>query len=568
MLQKVIFYIVLSFSFVYANVLNLDEAFDIKYTSDKDGIEFKFGLGQDIYIYKETFDVKISNQSILKMLNLPKPQISNEYEIYMQDFNIFIPINLIKSYIQNGNNKLILEYQGCAKNGICYRPQFKQFHLTQNYDKITLKELNLNDDEISDEQSIANTLLNSGFFVALITFFGFGLMLSLTPCVFPMIPILSSIIIAKNKSMSVKNGFLLSFVYVVAMSLAYAIAGVIASYIGSGVSSMLQNSYILGFFAFIFVILAFSMFGFYDIKLPSKFENSINTNSNKIGGFIGVFIMGFASALVVSPCVAAPLAGALLYISQSANVLYGGIMLFVMGLGMGVPLLIIGATSGRILPRPGKWMDMIKISFGFIMLLMSIWILARVIPPFYQLVAYGVVGVVWAVYLGAFDVANSGVIKLKKSLAILIFIYSVMLIVGGFIGGKNPLSPLENITTSTNKSELKFQKISNIDELLDTINSSTKPVLVDFWASWCVSCLELDNKTFSDPDVIKRLSEFNLVKIDVTENSSKNREILRHFSLIDPPVILFFNNANELKSKRIIGYINPKDFINKISDID
>ncbi|WXG20490.1 cytochrome c biogenesis protein CcdA [Campylobacter concisus] len=236
--------------------------------------------------------------------------------------------------------------------------------------------------ELSEDQSIANELSSKNFFISLATFFGYGLLLSLTPCVFPMIPILSSIIVSKGGSLNAKKGFLLSLVYVVAMSLAYALAGVGASLLGFGIAGALQNIYVLGAFAAIFVILSFSMFGFYDIKLPSKFENLISKKSQNSSGLVGVFIMGFASALIVSPCVAAPLAGALLYIAQSGDAIYGGIMLFVMGLGMGAPLLVIGLSSGKLLPRPGGWMDEVKKFFGFLMLIMAVWILSRVLGAF------------------------------------------------------------------------------------------------------------------------------------------------------------------------------------------
>jgi len=506
---------------------------------------------------------------------MPKSENTGEYEIYPKDFSLFIPLNLVKEHLKNGNTRLNLSYQGCAKNGICYRPQTKIYDIFEKFGKFSIiafekeqkDETNPEFTELSDEQSIANELSSKNFFISLATFFGYGLLLSLTPCVFPMIPILSSIIVSKGGSLNAKKGFLLSLVYVVAMSLAYALAGVGASLLGFGIAGALQNIYVLGAFAAIFVILSFSMFGFYDIKLPSKFENLISKKSQNSSGLIGVFIMGFASALIVSPCVAAPLAGALLYIAQSGDAIYGGIMLFVMGLGMGAPLLVIGLSSGKLLPRPGGWMDEVKKLFGFLMLIMAVWILARVLGAFFELLGYGVIGVFAAIYLGAFDAANSGWAKFKKALCILVFIYSLMLIIGAFLGSKDAFSPLSGLNLAKNESELNFKQARNLNELNEMIKSSSKPVLVDFYADWCASCKEIEHITFKDAGVKNALAKFTLVRIDVTSGGAQNDEMLRNFGLIDPPVLLLFKDGEEQKALRTIGFINAKNFIAKLEKI-
>ncbi|AQW80428.1 protein-disulfide reductase DsbD [Campylobacter pinnipediorum] len=571
MIKKIILLISFLYSFGFADVLNTNEAFKISNHITSDDVEIKFQLGKDIYVYKKTFNVKINETSILDILNMPKAVVKKDYEIFDKDFSIFIPTKLIQKYLTDNKNTLNLEYQGCAENGICYQPQFKKYHISENFGKIALQELKKDKEKeiiLSEEQDIASKLSSNGLFLSLATFFGFGLLLSLTPCVFPMIPILSSIIVSKSETS--KNSFLISAVYVFAMSLAYAIAGVLASIVGVGVQGLLQNSWVLGGFSLIFVALAFSMFGFYDIKLPSKLENLINKKTSNKKGMIGVFIMGFASALIVSPCIAAPLAGALLYISQTGNLFYGGLMLFVMGIGMGVPLLIIGLSSGKILPKPGIWMDTIKYTFGFLMLIMAIWLLSRILGSFFELLGYGVIGVIWAVYIGAFESAKNGIEKFQKSSAILIFIYSLMLIFGSFIGSKDPLSPLEGLHISSNTqsdNQTKFEKVKTLNDLNKIIQTSDKPILVDFWASWCVSCLELDSKTFKDKDVMQKLKEFKLVKIDVSENKDENTKLLQNFGLINPPALLLFKDKQEISHKRTIGYISPEKFLEKIKDI-
>ena len=575
MFFKFIFSLILFASSLFAEVLDVSKAFVLSPSIDEQGVEIKFKFGENIYLYKDSFEVKLGEEKINGLLNMPKSENTGEYEIYPKDFSLFIPLNLVKEHLRNGSVRLNLSYQGCAKNGICYRPQTKIYDIFEKFGKFSIiafekeqkDEANPEFTELSEDQSIANELSSKNFFISLATFFGYGLLLALTPCVFPMIPILSSIIVSKGGSLNAKKGFLLSLVYVVAMSLAYALAGVGASLLGFGIAGALQNIYVLGAFAAIFVILSFSMFGFYDIKLPSKFENLISKKSQNSSGLIGVFIMGFASALIVSPCVAAPLAGALLYIAQSGDAIYGGIMLFVMGLGMGAPLLVIGLSSGKLLPRPGGWMDEVKKLFGFLMLIMAVWILARVLGAFFELLGYGVIGVFAAIYLGAFEAANSGWAKFKKALCVLAFIYSLMLIIGAFLGSKDAFSPLSGLNLAKNDSELNFKEARNLNELNEMIKSSSKPVLVDFYADWCASCKEIEHITFKDAGVKNALAKFTLIRIDVTSGGAQNDEMLRNFGLIDPPALLLFKDGEEQKSLRTIGFINAKNFIAKLEKI-
>ena len=575
MFFKFIFSLILFSGSLFAEVLDVSKAFVLSPSIDEQGVEIKFKFGENIYLYKDSFEVKLGEEKINGLLNMPKSENTGEYEIYPKDFSLFIPLNLVKEHLRNGSVRLNLSYQGCAKNGICYRPQTKIYDIFEKFGKFSIiafekeqkDEANPEFTELSEDQSIANELSSKNFFISLATFFGYGLLLSLTPCVFPMIPILSSIIVSKGGSLNAKKGFLLSLVYVVAMSLAYALAGVGASLLGFGIAGALQNIYVLGAFAAIFVILSFSMFGFYDIKLPSKFENLISKKSQNSSGLVGVFIMGFASALIVSPCVAAPLAGALLYIAQSGDAIYGRIMLFVMGLGMGAPLLVIGLSSGKLLPRPGGWMDEVKKLFGFLMLIMAVWILARVLGAFFELLCYGVIGVFAAIYLGAFEAANSGWAKFKKALCVLVFIYSLMLIIGAFLGSKDAFSPLSGLNLAKNESELNFKQAKNLNELNEMIKSSSKPVLVDFYADWCASCKEIEHITFKDAGVKNALAKFTLIRIDVTSGGAQNDEMLRNFGLIDPPALLLFKDGEEQKSLRTIGFINAKNFIAKLEKL-
>lgn len=554
----------------FGEVLDVSKAFDISTAQDSQNLEIKFKFGENIYIYQETFEIKLNGERINSLLNMPKPESVGDHEIILQDFSLFVPFKLVGENLNDDKAQLEILYQGCAKNGICYRPQSKIYTITKVDDKFSVTAADKQDtNQLSDEESIASELDSSGFLLSLATFFGYGLLLAFTPCVFPMIPILSSIIVSKSgRNLNAKTGFVLSLVYVVASSLAYALAGVAASLLGFGVLGALQNVWVLSVFALFFVLLAFSMFGFYDIKLPSKFENLISKKSQNSSGLIGVFIMGFASALIVSPCVAAPLAGALLYIAQSGDTFYGGTMLFGMGLGMGVPLLVIGASSGKILPKPGAWMDGIKSLFGFLMLIMAVWLMARIFGSFFELVGYGVIGVFMAVYFGAFEAAASGAMKFKKALAILVFVYSIMLIAGGFLGSRDALSPLSGLNfTSFDQAQLNFRSVKNLNELKELIKNADKPVMVDFYADWCASCKEIEKITFKDSAVAGKLGDFTLVRVDVTQSGEQNDAMLREFGLIDPPALLFFKGGEELKPLRTIGFISPEKFLEKISKI-
>lgn len=603
-------------NFAFCEPLSVKEAFNLTAHADEQNVEFRFAPAPNIHVYKDSLAASLGERNLNSHLNFPKSEIEDEREVYTGKFSLFVPINLLKELSGDENFALKLEYQGCAKDGICYQPQTLNFSVkkglsgysvTQIIEAAEPDEFASSQAPLSEQDSIAASLSSANFLLSLATFFGYGLLLSLTPCIFPMIPILSSIIVSKqasggrngavnlstadensvkfdgsnphaknNKSKKPRaaSGFFLSLIYVFAMACAYAVAGVAASVFGSGVQTALQTPAVLIGFSIVFVALALSMFGLYELQMPLALQNALSKKAQSKGGVVGVFVMGFLSALIASPCVAAPLAGVLLYIAQSGNALFGGLALFTMGLGMGVPLLLIGASSGKILPRPGAWMDKIKTLFGFIMLIMAVWLSARVMGARAELLLYGVIGVFASVFFGAFDATNaerSGGKKLLKGTALLAFIYSVLLIVGSFSGAKSALNPLEGFKNAggagvnLSKNEPNFITVSNLAELENAVKSSSKPVLIDFYATWCASCNELDEITFKDETVLKKLENFTLLRADVTKNSSDNAQIMKKFGLIGPPAILFFRAGSdaqdELKNARLIGFYPPEKFL-------
>ena len=615
MIFRMIFAAVLTCYAMFAEPLSVKEAFGLTAHADEQNVEFRFAPAPNIHVYKDSLAASLGDKILNSHLNFPKGEIYDEREVYTGKFSLFVPINLLKGLSGSENFTLKLEYQGCAKDGICYQPQILKFSVKKGLGGYSVAqiieaaepEFAGSQAPLSEQDSIAASLSSANFFLSLATFFGYGLLLSLTPCIFPMIPILSSIIVSKQasgdkngevnlsasdensvefdsgnphaKNVKSKNsratsGFFLSLIYVFAMACAYAVAGVAASVFGSGVQSALQTPAVLIGFSLVFVALALSMFGLYELQMPLAMQNALSKKAQSKGGIIGVFAMGFLSALIASPCVAAPLAGALLYIAQSGNALFGGLALFTMGLGMGVPLLLIGASSGKILPRPGAWMDKIKTIFGFIMLIMAVWLSARVLGTRAELLLYGVIGVFASVFFGAFDATSSeqsGGKKLLKGAALLAFIYSVLLIVGSFSGAKSVLNPLEGFNNAggagvnLSKNEPNFIVVSNLTELENAVKSSSRPVLIDFYATWCASCNELDEITFKDEAVLKKLDNFTLLRVDVTKNSSDDAQIMKKFGLIGPPAILFFRAGSdaqdELKNARLIGFYPPEKFL-------
>lgn len=561
-------------------ILEPHQAFQPSFSKTQDAINFKLGLGQDIYLYDDKLKVFITKPSKIEItqdLNIPEAVPYEEWMVQFDNLDINIPISLLKSKIDSNNYEIEVKFQGCSKAGLCYAPMSEKYTLdlvgfgdTNNSVVKTdvQKEKSVETKEetqaLNETDEIANLLKGGSFFVILGFFFLAGLGLSLTPCIFPMIPILSSIIVKEGNEGEVTpaKGFFMSFVYVVAMSLAYTIAGVVAGVFGANLQVALQNPYVLVVFAGIFVALAFSMFGYFKLELPQSIQNKITktTDGKEKQGVAGIAIMGFLSALIVGPCVAAPLAGALVYIGQTGDAVLGGASLFVMSMGMGVPLLLIGLGAGKYMPKPGGWMDSVSKIFGIVMLGVAVWMLDRVLDPIYVMWLWALLLLATAIYLKIYQHI------LAQLITVVIFIYGVSLMVGALSGATNPLKPYSMFTSSKGvvlqQKALDFKYVKNLKELEDAIKASSKPVMLDFYADWCVSCKELEAITFKDPAVIEKLKGFTLLKADVTKNTDDDKALQAKFGVVGPPALIFWDENNkEVKSSQIVGYKNPKDFL-------
>ncbi len=565
--MRFIFTLLFSCYFLFASVLSLNEAFEVKSSSYDSVISIDIKLGKDIYLYSDKLKLYLNQNDISHLINLPPSTQRLHEKVYYQNLNLALPSLLLERFTQNQNNQIKLEFQGCSEQGLCYNPQIWYFDLKykdKNFEiSAPYKEKQKTLSAKSEESMIANFLATDKLFWILLSFLGYGLLLSLTPCILPMIPILSSLIVAKSGiKFSKKHSFFLSFIYVFFMSLAYAIAGVIASFLGASVQGLLQKPSVLIFFTLIFVLLALAMFESFRFELPLKFQNFLYKKSEKGKGVLGVAIMGFLSALIVGPCVAAPLTGALIYIANTGDALLGASALFVMSFGMGIPLLFIGLGLGFL--KAGAWMQKVKIFFGFVMLAMAIWILSRIIETRYILIAFGILGVFFSVFMGIFEQSLNALAKIRKSLLILILAYSLSIFLGGIFGAKDFLNPLNfSSNTISNPSKLNFSFINDLDTLQKEIKTSTRPIMLDFTASWCENCKLLDELTFSDERVQEKLKNFHLIKIDLTQNSSKDLEIMKKFSVFGPPVLIFFENGRE--NLRITGFISADDLLRKLT---
>nr|MBL8410026.1 protein-disulfide reductase DsbD [Dechloromonas sp.] len=558
----------------------LDPAVAFKPTAralDSQTIEVSFEIAKGYYLYRHAFRFAAEEGAA----NLGEPQIPKgkekddenfgKVEVYYKTVAIRVPVERISSGVLP--LKLNVTSQGCADAGVCYPPQTQAVSL-ELPDPASTPSLAATEAGSGDESGmIANTLKNAGFWGNLAFFFIAGLGLSLTPCVFPMIPILSGIIAGQGHQNSHARGLALSLAYVLGMAVTYAAAGIAAGLTGTLLSAALQNPWVLGSFALVFVVLSFSMFGFYELQLPTALQSKLSEESGHLQGGrgIGVFLMGALSALIVGPCVAAPLAGALLYIGQTGDAVLGGTALFVMAIGMGAPLIAVGVAGGSLLPKTGPWMEGVKKGFGVLLLATAVWLVSPVTPVVVQMLAWAALLIIPAIYLHALDPLPShakGWQRFWKGIGIVMLLTGAALLVGALAGNRDPLQPLAGLRGQATAAEVKklpFEPVRSLAELEAKVaeaSAAGKPVMLDFYADWCVSCKEMERFTFSDPAIQAKLAGFTLLKADVTANNPDDKALLARFKLFGPPGILFFDQqGREKETVRVVGFQDAPTFM-------
>ncbi|WP_339890825.1 protein-disulfide reductase DsbD [uncultured Alteromonas sp.] len=568
--------------------LKVDQAFVFDFNQADDTLSLSFTIADGYYLYKKQFKL-VAKQAAIGEPHYPKGVIiEDEYfgesEVFYDEVTITVPIT------QATNDGIVkIRYQGCADAGLCYAPNIKTVYLNALASNANASVLSNSADPMStDEQSLSQTnpsssqasqysladkLINKeNLALTLVLFFALGIGLAFTPCVFPMYPIVSGIVIGQGKQAKASNAFWLTFTYVQGMAITYSILGLIVASAGMQFQAALQHPLILGIFIGIFVLLALAMFGRYELQLPAKWQTRLTNLSNNQtpGSMAGVFAMGALSGLIASPCTTAPLTGILLFIAQSGDLTLGFISLYVLSIGMGVPLVIFGITGSKLLPRAGQWMNVVKVSFGFMMLSVAIVFVERLWPKAWP---DDYINLLWAALgLGAFgyyfvvnEASKKGIAKYVRTLVIAAGLFASALL------AYNTLTSSED--TAIQHSQLAhptFIVVENLDDLRQQIaaaNSQGKTVMVDLYADWCVACKEFEKYTFPDPNVINALNNTVWMQIDLTDTSATNTAFQEAFSILGLPTILFFDESgNELTQSRVTGFMKAPAFAEHVEN--
>ncbi len=545
--------------------LEPEKAFQVKAQMvSKDQVRITYTIADAYYLYRER--LKFGAQGAeLGAVQLPAGKVKfdetfqKDVETYHHELVALLPVKATADF------QLKLELQGCAEAGLCYPPMELTLPVALADIASDAGVMPQVAQESGEQSSIADALKSGRLSLIIPLFLLLGLGLSLTPCVLPMVPILSFIIVGEGAAIKRSRGFFLSLSYVLGMALVYTSLGVAAGLLGEGLSAALQNPWVLSAFALLMIGLSLSMFGVYQLQMPAAIQTRLTyfSEGQRNGKMAGVFLMGAISALIVGPCVAAPLAGALVYISQTKDVVVGGTALFSLAMGMGVPLLLVGISAGSLLPRAGVWMEQIKRFFGVLMLAMAIWMVSPVLPPVMQMIA-------WAILLlgyGSYQLAVYRGKLLSKLIAILFVLAGGAQLLGVVTGGRDALAPISHLTGSVQ--HVKFQRIKSSAELDAVLaQSNGKIVMLDFYADWCVSCKEMEKLTFVEPRVKAQLDQMLLLQVDVTANNADDKALLKRFGLFGPPGIIFFGTQDiEIANTRVIGYQNADKFLNSLQKL-
>ena len=616
-------------------ILDPEVAFTIDPTAIENGsIALKWNVHEGYFLYRDRFSFKLispDNATIgeadVSRGKIKQDEFFGEVEVIRNTATANIPITLPENV---SNATLKVGYQGCADVGICFPPIYKEINLveiaavarsqsdagvigavssgntgsgntgvgaasatTSTATNTTLAAVTDTGSSsniaastsanapLAQQDVLANSLKNNNRWITIATFFGLGLLLTFTPCVLPMIPILSSIIVGSGDKISTGRAFSLSLVYVLAMAATYTVAGVLVGLSGENIQGILQHPFVLSAIALLFVILAASMFGMFEFQMPAFVQNRLSAVSNKqkSGSFGGVATMGFLSALIVGPCITAPLVGALIYIGQTGDAVLGGAALFALSMGMGLPLLIIGTTFGKFLPRAGAWMDTTKAVFGVLLLGLAIYMLDRVIPTWATMLLSALLLISVGMFMGAFESLPTGAKgwhRVSKGFGYASIVYGTLLLVGVATGTGSLFQPIQGLTVansevSAQQQHATFQRVKSVEQLkvaLSDAQANNKPVMLDFYADWCISCKEMEKFTFTDQKVAAQMNQAILLQADVTKNDALDKELMKEFGIYGPPaIILYDKNGVEQASSRVVGFMSADKFSNVLASV-
>lgn len=574
--------------------LPVDEALPFSFTNEADGVILSWNIAPEHYLYQGRVEVTSKTDGV----DLGEPEFSyrgtdteDEYfgkvTVFYDPVQASVPVTLPPGVSEA---ELEVTYQGCAKAGLCYPPQTRDVLYYADADGSASggsspTQTASGDAAPTPDTSTAtglagflaeqSTLVIAGLFLLL------GLGLTFTPCVLPMVPIISSLVSGKNTS-STAHAVLLSVSYVLGMALTYAAAGVITGLLGASfnLQAHLQSPWVLSVFAGLFVIFALSMFNLFEIQLPRFIREPLNDASQKLTGtrMLSIFGIGALSALIVSPCVSAPLAGSLLYISTTQDAVVGGVALFALGIGMGIPLILVAVGGRKLLPSTGPWMNVVKAFYGVMLLAVAIWLVERLVPAWMALTLWGLLVAITGVQLGAFDAAKAGWERTRKGFGLVMFAYGLALLAGAVTGANDPLRPLDPLMAaqpvaggsgSAPAGHAEFVRVespADIREQLQTASRNNTPVMLDFYADWCISCKVMERNVFSDAQVTQALEPYTLLQLDMTDNTPEQQAMLEELGLFGPPAILFYDSdGEELDSARVLGEMDRDQFLGHLS---
>jgi len=560
----------------------------------------RFTVHPDYYLYRDSIEFEAEDAGVdITGMTLPEAvAVSDEYfgDTFAYFGEVEIPLALSRPAGPAMDLALAVRFQGCQTEGICYPPMARTIVVdlpaagtaieapadpagdatgAAPAEAGTPTAAPVTDAEPipeSEQDRLARLITEQPMALTLALFVLLGIGLAFTPCVFPMIPILSGIIAGEGENITRAKAFALSLTYVLAMALTYTAVGVVAALMGYNVQAAFQNPWVLSAFALIFVALAMAMFGFYNLQLPASMQAKLTEISNRQSGgsLIGAAIMGFLSAIIVGPCVTAPLIGILIFISQTGDAVLGGSVLFALSIGMGLPLLAIGIGLGHWLPRAGGWMESVKAVFGVGLLALAIWMLERIVPGAVTMLLWGGLAIASGVYLGALtrlDAAANGWRKLWQAVGVMLLVLGIMQFVGAAAGGNDWLRPLKPFAgegggvSGAAVAPVEFTEVDDLGQLERAVAAARRPVFLDFYADWCLDCKRMERSTFPDPGVAALMSEFDLLKIDMTDFSDRHQQVLNEFGLIGPPAYLFFSGGVELDRYRMFGFMPPEEFV-------
>lgn len=584
-------------------ILDADQAFQVTVSvSDPEIVDARWTIAPGYYLYRDKFRLGLVDAQGVGIASTDIPPGEPKDDPYFGRQEIFhdeatIRVRLRRNSPGAQTVRVKTSYQGCAEIGVCYPPISR----ITAVDLPPLSTAPLATTVTGDTSTIGSSpppstsaiptasgnepeqdrlarLLGEQRFWAIPAFFGFGLLLAFTPCVFPMIPILSSLIVGQGTSLTRRRAILLSLTYVLAMATTYTVAGLLAALVGQNIQAWFQNPWVLGAFSALFVLLALSMFGLYDLQLPTSLQNRLVDWSNRQRGghHAGAAVMGLLSALIVSPCVAPPLIGALTFIAVTGDLVLGAAALFALSLGMGMPLLAIGASAGHWLPHAGHWMGRIKTIFGVLLLAVALWLLERILPAVATMVLWSTLLIVTATYMGALQPTVHGAPAwrtLVKGLGLVLLIYGVLLLVGVAAGGRDPWQPLRGVSlvanAAGNAGATTFRRVKTVADVNQALLAARgRPTLLDFYADWCASCKEMERYTFADPRVRAALADVVTLRADVTANDAADQDLLKHFGVVGPPAILFFgSDGRERREYRVVGFVEAEPFEQQIRSL-